>query len=350
MMTPTLRKPLTSLALYVAIASLAACSDDDNADTSLTTDTEATDETADVASVGLPEGLSLSLLNTSTGAYYQFDTDSETLIDLNEAAASSEDTAVQKLAITDTSVLGSFFHWPDFREVDEEESFDNKYLLMTPNYMSGTPIDYTYFTQLVHFHDDTLAAHSADEFADIEEGSAKAQGLARLNAFVEEQAELHEEVAEAMPDGEVLCRAFVDPYVAFELNHEHEEEETDEEGAHEEEHTLIHMALSSSGRMYFMQEADEGLIETQGFVKLDNVDTIADCDRTTIARASEDGVLVFIPDTQMLYLVDSHGGDYHQHSTWDISAVLPEGVTADMVAVLGAGEAHDHDEEHTESE
>ncbi|MDO6459740.1 hypothetical protein Q4485_03445 [Granulosicoccaceae sp. 1_MG-2023] len=358
-MKPTLRKPASRLVLAAALSALVACSDDDNNDEVLT-DTDAeqnidqeentTDDTNIISDTGLPEGLSLSLLDTNSGAYYQFDTDSGVLTDLNEAAAASEDSAVQKLAISDTSVLGSFFHWPDFREVDGEDVFDNKYLLMTPDYVAGDTIDDSVFIQLVHFHGDTLAAHSADEFAGLEEGSAKAEGLARLNSAVAAQQALSEEVAEAMPEGETLCRAFVDPYIAYELSEEHDHEHDDADEAHEEDddHTLIHMALSDSGRMYFMSEGEDGLSETQGFVKLDDVTSIADCDRTTIARTSEDGVLVFIPDTQMLYLVDSHGGDYHQHSSWDLDVILGEGGRADMLAVLGAGSEEEHDHDHDE--
>ncbi|MCB1757503.1 MAG: hypothetical protein KDJ38_18420, partial [Gammaproteobacteria bacterium] len=331
---------LPTLLLLATMTMLTACDNDDNndpADDSETTSPETS--TPETSSVGLPSGLFLSLLDTSSGAYYLFNTDSETLTDLNEAAGASEDSSVQKLQITDTSLLGHFLHWPDFRLVDDEESLDNKYLLMKPDYTVGSTIDADQFIQLAHFHDDTLAAHSADEFADPEPGSAKAAGLERLNSFVAEQQALAAEVTDVMPDGEELCRAFVDPYLLFESSHEEDhDEEAAEDSEHEHDHDdLVHMALSTSGRMYFFTEEDTGLEQSQGFVKLDDVTSISDCNRTTIVHASDDGVLVFIPDTQKLYLVDSHGADYHQHSTWDVSAVLPEGVRADMIAVLGAG-------------
>ncbi|KAG1651233.1 hypothetical protein GQR58_027371 [Nymphon striatum] len=180
--------------------------------------------------------------------------------------------------------------------------------------------------QLTHFHDDTLAAHSADEFENLEAGSGKALAMERLNNFVAEQKELEEEVAEE-EEAEGTETAT---------------EETEEEHEHGE---LVHYALDTTGRMYFFEEHEDGLEEMQGFVQLDNVSSIMDCSRTTIARVSEEGVLVFIPDTQLLYLVDAHGGDFHQHSTWPVSALLPENETTDLVALIGSGEEHDHDHE-----
>lgn len=295
--------------------------------------------------VGLPEELNLVFLNSTTSDYYSFDTSTETSINLNELASTSEDTAVRNLQITDPSTIGHFLHWPDFRMSGDEELLDMKYVLMKPGYAPGSVIDADQFVQLAHFHDEELAAHNAEEFRDPEEGSAKAAGLARLNSFVTEQADLEEEVGEAMPEGQQLCRAYVDPYVKFEMEEEHEGEEAEAEAGEEHEHgELVHYALSKTGRMYFFEDGESGLEQTQGFVTLDDVTTIADCNRTSIARTSEDGVLVFIPDTQKLYLVDSHDADYHQHSTWDLSAVLPTGITADLVAIIGAGDAdHDHE-------
>lgn len=297
------------------------------------------DSNNDDKSTGLPEGLSISLLNSATGAYYSFNSESDTRVDLNELARSSQDSAIQKLEITDPSTVGHFFHWPDFREVDGEEKLDMKYVLMKPGYEDGSTIDSTQMVQLTHFHDDTLAAHSADEFANPAAGSGKEQGLIRLNNHVEEQSDLEGEIAEVMPAGTELCRAFIDPYLAFEAEHkEHEEEEH----GHGE---LVHYALDKTGRLYFFKEHEDGLKGMQGFVQLDDVTSIEDCSRTTISRASEDGVIVFVPDSQKLYLVDSHGGDFHQHSTWELSALLPENETADLVAIISNGEETDHDHE-----
>lgn len=300
-------------------------------------------------SVGLPEGLTLGLLNAGTGAYYSFNSTTEARVDLNELATGSEDSSIQNLAITDTATVGHFFHWPDFREVNGVDQFDMKYVLMKPSYEDGSTITSDEMVSLTHFHGEDLAAHSAAEFQDPEPGSGKEQGLLRLNSFVAAQSELEAEISEVMPAGTQLCRAYIDPYLKFEAEEEHAEEEAVETEAAEEEHEhehgdLIHYALDTTGRMYFFKEGENGLEQTQGFVQLDEVSNIDDCSRTTVSRVSEDGVLVFIPDSQRLYLVDSHGADYHQHSTWALSTLLPENETADLVAIIGQGEAdHDHE-------
>ncbi len=294
-------------------------------------------ETNDV----LPDGLTLSFVDASSPKYIAYNTTTETSVDLNDLAASSGDSAVQKLAISDTSTIGFFYNWADFRMVDGVATTDMKYLLMKPSYtyQSGATIDSDQFVQLVHFHDDDLAAHSADEFADPEVGSAREAALIRLNDSVTDQQTLETEVAGVLPADQTLCRAYVDPYLQF----EHENEAAEAEHDHGD---LIHFALTESGRVYFYKEnASEALESVQPFVELDGVSSISDCSRTTIARVSEDGVLVFIPDVQTLYLVDNHGADYHQHSVWDLADILPSGFHADMMAAIGEGSEHDHEHE-----
>ncbi len=312
-----------------------------------------------VIETGLPGGLNLSLLNAVDGAFYNYNTSSEIRLDLNEQAASSQDSAVQQLMITDTSVIGHFMYWAD-GELDhdhdtkaeedhdhEEGELETWFLLMRPSYQPGSPVDADQFVFSAHFHGDELAAHSAEQYRNPEPGSNVAEGLERLNHYVEEQAALQDEVAEALTsEGETLCRAYVDPYVLAELAHDEEEHEGEAAKAEGDEHeeVLVHYALSDSGRMYFFEEHEGALESMQGFVKLDDTSSIQDCSRTTIARVSEEGVLVFVPDTQKLYLVDSHdGGDFHQHSSWEVSDILPNGVRADLIAILGEGEEHDHD-------
>lgn len=310
-------------------------------------------------SLGLPAGLTIAMVDVNNLEYYSLDTTTEELTDLNALADESGDSAVQKLRLTDTSVLGSFVHWPDFRVVNDVEMLDGKYLLMKQEYqagdviLGGTEENPGDFTQLTHFHGTELAAHSGDEFYGADECSQEDQdagtcsgkyyGLQRLNAHIEFQNELNEEVSEVLPEGQTLCRAYIDPYQKFEHEQEESGEETQEE-AHDHG-ALTHFVLTDTGRMYFYQKGEAGLESIQGFVELDGVNSVTDCSRTTIARASDDGVVVFVPDSQMVYLVDNHGADYHQHSTWDISALVPDGVTVDMMAVIGEGAEHDHEEE-----
>jgi len=54
---------------------------------------------------GFPEGVKMSFIDASSPQYMLLDTEASTLVDLNDLAASSSDSAVQKLAISDTSSL-----------------------------------------------------------------------------------------------------------------------------------------------------------------------------------------------------------------------------------------------------
>ena len=324
---------------------LGACSDSSND----------SDNDGEGVFIGLPEGLSLNMINASNGGFYTYNTTTGILADQNAVAAASQDSAEQNTQITDTSAIGHFLVWADAEEDhgheaknEEEEDIhlESRFLLMRPSYQPGSPIDADQFAVLFDFHGEELAGHLADEYRDPEPGSQVAEELERLNAFVTAQSELEAEVAEALDsEGQTLCKAYIDPYLAAELAHTHEGEEgSSEEAAHEE--TLVHYALTDTGRMYFYEEHEGALESLQGFVKLDATSSIQDCARTSIARVSEEGVLVFIPETQTLYLVDAHdGADFHQHSTWSADLLMPAGARADLVAIVGAGEAHDHDHE-----
>lgn len=290
---------------------------------------------------GLPKGLTLSFIDASSPKYFSLNTDTNSLIDLNRLAETSGDSAIRKLALNDSSSLGSVFFWPDFREVNGTDRFDGKYLVMKPEYEFGATINSDDFVHLVHFHGTDLAAHSADEFANPEVGSGKAIAMERLNDFVAEQVALMDEVSEVLPFDQEICRVYVDPYLQYEAEHSHGESSAEGGHAHGD---LIHFALTKTGHIFFYKEGEAGLESSQGFVRLDGVSHIDNCDRTTIARSSDDGVLIFVPDSQSLYLVDSHGADYHQHSKWSVQELLQgQGVYVDMMAVLGAGaEEHSH--------
>ena len=290
---------------------------------------------------GLPEGLTLSFIDAYSAQYFSLNTDTNSVIDLNDLAIKSGDSAIQKLALSDSSSLGSVFFWPDFREVNGKDRFDGKYLVMKPSYELGATIDSDDFVHLVHFHGTDLAAHTADEFANPEAGSGKAIAMKRLNDFVAEQVALMDEVSEVLPSDQEICRVYVDPYLQYEAKHSHGESSEEGEHAHGD---LIHFALTKTGHVFFYTEEEGVLKASQGFVKLDGVSRINSCDRTTIARSSDDGVLIFVPDSQSLYLVDSHGADYHQHSKWSVQELLQDQrMHVDMMAVLGAGaEEHSH--------
>ena len=303
--------------------------------------------------IGMPEGLTLAMLDSTDGAFYAYDSSSKLRVDLNEAADNSQDESVQAMKITDTSVIGHFLHFPDNpgahaehaphskAEAHAEAEIENKFLLMLPSYQPGATVDGNSFSVLAHLHDDEVAGHLAEEYRDAQPGSNLAEELERLNAHVTEQNELETEISGALPTDQTLCRAYIDPYVAA----EHAHEETPQAKAtdmHAEEH-LVHYALTDSGRVYFYEDHQGALESMQGHVALTNVASIQDCSRTTISRVSEEGILIFVPDTQTLYEVDGHdGGEFHLHARYEIAELLPEGVRADLVAIIGEGEAHDH--------
>jgi hypothetical protein len=289
--------------------------------------------------IGLPEGKTLVFIDASSPKHYSFNTTTEKLTDLNNEAASSASDSVKKLAINNITDIGYFFHWPDFREVNGAEKMDDKYLLMKPGTDLNNTIDYQHFVQLVHYHAEDLAAHTGDEFDSTVEGfvgSSKEAGMTRLNQYREDYQTLNSRVSEALADNtneQTLCKAYIDPYQAYEKDN----------------YEGMHFAITQSGRIYYYKpDQSDTLVSAQGHDLLTGVTTISDCNRVTITRASDNGILIFIPDTQKIYLVDSHDADYHVHSQWDISKILPSGVRADLMAAIGEGEEHEHEHEHDE--
>jgi len=276
----------------------------------------------------LPDEKTLVFYNQTTADQYSYDTDSETAGDLNADATSNfymvgEDT-------------GRLFYWPD--EYTEGE-VDEKIVMLKADYDYATDGNITHedFIYLGHFHDEALAAHSADEFDPASESysAAKGEALVRLNTYLAEQDAIRTEITEALETvapTEALCNFFVP-------SHHHDEEEG------EEEESIPHYALSDAGKLYVFEENTSAELESiQSAISLEGVDSCTAMGSGMTAYG-EHGVLVFSSDSQKLYLVDSHGLDYHQHSQWDLSEFMPAGFSADMMIGLGEGEAHDHDED-----
>lgn len=273
-------------------------------------------ETADI----LPDGNWLIFIDASSPKLFSYDTNSESYLDLNAQAAASNDTAVQNLSVTDSASIGSFLHWLD--------NGNDKILLMKPGYNRGESIDASKFLFLAHPHGNKLAAHASSEFENPAEGSKKQKGLARLNSYVTQQAELFTKVNAALQaeaPGETLCQAYVD--------------------LHEDASSpLMHLALTQSGKVYDFSEVDGTLkASSSGFSKLTGVSHIQDCAKSSIVRVNKDGVFIFVADTQKLYLIDRHGGDFHLHASWNISQFMPDGFRADfMTAVSNGKSVHGH--------
>lgn len=317
------------------------------------------------------EGLKLTVVSAMDGAFYSYDTCTGELVDLND------DPDTNLINITGAPVPGHFLVAPVSHEDHEgeekaedehdEEELAFKFLLMNnDDYQSGSEVTANDFSVLFQYHEEhhdeegeaghdeheheaELEAYPASEYSGDSVDPERVEELEDLNEFVTEQAELSEEVEEALTVlGKNLCRAYIDPYMAHE--HEHEEDEAAKaEDEHDHEEVLVHYALSTDGNMYFFEENEETeeLTSMQEIpVKLTGTTTIADCNTTSIGRINEEGVMVFVEDTQMLYLVDSHdGADFHLHSSVAVSDVLPAGVHANLIAITGEGGEHDHDHE-----
>jgi hypothetical protein len=191
------------------------------------------------------------------------------------------------------------------------------------------------FHYLGHFHEENnekfFAAHSADEFDPAVASEKKLATLDALSAHLHEQEEIRAEIEEALPGNEMLCNFFV-----FEHSHEADTNETEEEAA-------PHIALTESGKVYVFAEVNETLSEIQEPVVLDGVTECQESE-SSIIQNGDHGVIIFSAQTQKLYLVDNHGMDFHQHSSWDIGRFLPTGFTPTDMA--GIGEGHEGDHEH----
>ncbi|MBN2895381.1 MAG: hypothetical protein JXK05_05770 [Campylobacterales bacterium] len=118
--------------------------------------------------------------------------------------------------------------------------------------------------------------------------------------------------------------------------HAHEENAT-------EAHEALHFAISKSAKLYILQEGDAGLVPIKGqvVVALEGATTCNE-DESGITGYGEAGVLIFLAQTQTLYLVDSYGLDYHQHSRWHLEEFLPKGFSAMQMVGLGEGAHDDH--------
>ena len=306
------------------------------------------DDDPEEQNVSLPDGVKMVLIDTSSPMHYLYDTETNALTDLNDTARSSVDSAIKNLELNDGTNLGQFFIWNDVFEKPDETVQDNgqKIILLKSGMTSEEAISHENLQYLAHYHGDDFSAHSASEFEPTPEnwnGSNKQKALVRLNGEFTEHKELFDEVSEAVEAmggddaGQTLCRVAI-------AGHHDEHEEGEGHSESEEEEAAMHFALTESGRMYFFQEENEALSSTQAFVALEGVSSISDCHKVAVSVISEESILVFVADTQMLYHVDSHdGGNFHQHSKTLISDFMPSGFNADLVAIFGEGEEHNHD-------
>jgi len=270
--------------------------------------------------IDLPDGLTMIFFDNTTSRQYLYDTQSEKYEDMNSDSTQNYDMSGKHgLPIV-------WFH-------KTSAGVDQKIVMLKEDFVIGDGnVSYQSFHYLGHFHEANnekhFAAHSADEFnPDNNASSAKLAALKALNAHLLKQEEIKAEIANALPSGESLCNYYV-------LEEEHEDNATHEEAA-------AHIALSTTGQVYLLSEQNGTLLPTQAVFGLEGV-SYCESDKSAIVKANDHGVIIFSAQSQKLYLVDNHGVDFHQHSTWDIAKFLPAGFTPTVMTSIVEEGTHDH--------
>ncbi|MDQ7047804.1 MAG: hypothetical protein Q9M39_09445 [Sulfurovum sp.] len=254
--------------------------------------------------IDLPDGKTLIFFDNASSEQYLYNTDTESYDDMNVAGENYDMTGKNaKLVMFDEKIVMIDEH---FDITDANLSYEDMYYLG-------------------HFHEENsvpvFAAHNADEFDPAVASDAKLATIQSLNKHLIEQNEIKEEITEALPSGETLCNFFV--------------------FGHDEEATP-HIALSTSGKVYVFEDGQDGLESSQAVFALDGVTECKE-NESSIVQEDEHGVIIFVAQSQKLYLADSHGEDFHVHSTLDVNRFLPTGFTPTIFTGIGEGEEHDHD-------
>ncbi|CAA6804746.1 MAG: Unknown protein [uncultured Sulfurovum sp.] len=273
----------------------------------------------ETTAIDLPDGKTLIFFDNASSAQYLYNTDTETASSMNIAGENYDMTGKN----------GQLVMWNH----ETDAGVDQK-IVMVDEYFDITNGSFTYedMHYLGHFHEENsvpvFAAHSADEFDPAVSSDGQKAALVSFNAHLTEQNEIKNEIAEALPSGETLCNFFV---------FEHEDHDDGEE-----EEATPHIALTTTGKMYIFEENEEGLVASQSTFLLDGVSQCSQ-NQSGIIKNDDYGVLVFSAQSQKIYLVDSHGEDFHVHSTWDTDRFLPAGFTPTTFTGIGeSDEYHDH--------
>lgn len=274
----------------------------------------------ETTAIDLPDGKTLIFFDNESSDQYLYNTDTERYEDMNVAGENYDMTGKN----------GKLVMWN--HHIDEN-STDPKIVMLYDDFdINEGNLTHTDFHYLGHFHEESFAAHSAEEFDPAVSTDAQKSVLESLNAHLIAQNEIKEEIEGALPTGETLCNFFV---------FEHEEHEDDNTTAHEEEEAAPHIAITTSGMVYVFEEQGGVLEESQPAFALDSVTECKE-NEMSIIQNDDYGVLIFAAQSQKLYLADSHGQDFHVHSTWDADRFLPAGFTPTIFTGIGEGE-HEHD-------
>ncbi|CAA6820576.1 MAG: Unknown protein [uncultured Sulfurovum sp.] len=278
------------------------------------------------SSLDLPDEKTFIFFDNESSDQYLYNTTSDTNMDMN-----TDENATYNM----TGKTGKLIRW----DHETTAGVDQKIVMLNYDFdINNGDLTYNDFKYLGHFHEEdnvnVFASHSNEEFDPAISSDAKKATLISLNTHLREQEEIKKEIAEAIPSTEELCN-----FYAFE--HDHEDENTTEE-----EHAgAAHIALTKSGKVYVYHEEEgtEGLTQEGSAFALEGVSTCEE-DRSSIVKASDYGVYIFSAESQTLYLVDSHGEDFHRHSKWTGSKFLPTNFTPTEFVGIGESDDHDHNE------
>jgi hypothetical protein len=268
-------------------------------------------------SVDMPDGMTLILFDNKTSNQMMYDTTKDTGTCMNAAENKYSMTGKQgKLIVWDHETVTGV----DQKIVMLHDDFD----------INEGNLTHQKFHYLGHFHEENnvpiFAAHSADEFDPAKSSDKQKAALMALNRHLHGQKEAREEIGAALPSGEVLCNFYV-------FGHGHEGDEAP-----------AHIALSKTGKVYVFAEDNVSgeLVATQNSFGLDGV-TECNEDESNIVKQSEHGVLIFSAQSQKIYLVDSHGMDFHAHSTWDIGRLNDNKfIPTQLVGISGDDDHYAH--------
>lgn len=264
------------------------------------------------------EGKTFIFYNQTTGSQYVVDPDHGVLSSLDTNASSNFYMLGKEAA--------RLTYWPD------ETTGDAKVIMLKNSYsLEDGNVSHEDFEYLGHFHGTDLAAHSADEFDPAVASEKKLATLGRFSNYLREQAEIQAEIEEALSnEGEELCNFYV-------AKHHHEED------ANATQEPAVHYAITKSAKVLFYVDGAAGLEKVQGQLAV-NLSAANTCEvGKSGITAAHDGVYIFLASTQRLYLVDSHGLDYHEHSAWDLSEFMPSGFDATQMVGFGEDDGeHEH--------
>jgi hypothetical protein len=290
------------------------------------------------------DGKTLIFYSASTNDHVAYNVDEAEIENLN----SSDDSELANFNM-DESDSGKLFIWIDNKGDDNASNDEEKVVMFRQDYSYTQDGNATWedFYYLGHYHAEEedgemhyhLAAHTNDEFdlSNVPEAdlatNAKFLALKRLNTYLAEQNTIEinmQNTLNALNTPVTLC--------GFK--------------SISNDNGTRNYALGANGRLYIFNNELNSSTNTYGYID-ETLVTSNGCEQnklgiSSVSHHDEDGVVVFLESTQKVYLVDSHdGGVYHVHTTYDLSEVIGNGKSAEMmVSLIPVG--YDADEEEHE--